>query len=108
MYVFRFQVCRHFLAPHLATLNMDKSLFEAPAAVGSKASERQAPSPMPPPSSSEGGTAASTTPTHTSEPDTPYSTSSTTSASSGSTAVSVFIHLSRLLYNAVTKKFGAV
>ncbi|CAL4061099.1 unnamed protein product [Meganyctiphanes norvegica] len=56
------QVCRHWLAPHLATLNMDKSLFEAPSTRST--TERQAPSPMPPPSS-DSGVAGSTTPTRT-------------------------------------------
>ncbi|KAG7169044.1 Mediator of RNA polymerase II transcription subunit 13-like [Homarus americanus] len=74
------QVCRHWLAPHLATLNMDKSLFEVPGS--SKSSERQAPSPMPPPSSENmNSTTASTTPTSNSDPEGTYSSSSTVSNS---------------------------
>ncbi|XP_050718290.1 mediator of RNA polymerase II transcription subunit 13-like isoform X3 [Eriocheir sinensis] len=78
------QVCRHWLAPHLATLNMDKSLFEMHGS--SKASERQAPSPMPPPSSENMSTPnPSTTPTQTLEPDNTTSYSSSNSTSSTTT-----------------------
>ncbi|KAK8721383.1 hypothetical protein OTU49_012808 [Cherax quadricarinatus] len=76
------QVCRHWLAPHLSTLNMDKSLFEVPGS--SKASERQAPSPMPPPSSETVcNTNTSTTPTANSEPEATYSSNPTVSNSQG-------------------------
>lgn len=77
------QVCRHWLAPHLATLSMDKSLFEAPGS--SRGTERQAPSPMPPPSSENAN--PSTTPTQNSEPETcnNSSTSSSTSSSPATT-----------------------
>nr|XP_045597034.1 mediator of RNA polymerase II transcription subunit 13-like isoform X2 [Procambarus clarkii] len=76
------QVCRHWLAPHLSTLNMDKSLFEVPGS--SKASERQAPSPMPPPSSETiNNTNPSTTPTHNSEPEPTYPSNPTVSNSQG-------------------------
>ncbi|ROT72136.1 Mediator of RNA polymerase II transcription subunit 13 [Penaeus vannamei] len=47
------QVCRYWLAPHLAMLSMDKTLFEAPGP--NRPAERQAPSPMPPPSSENMG-----------------------------------------------------
>ncbi|XP_066986645.1 mediator of RNA polymerase II transcription subunit 13 isoform X2 [Macrobrachium rosenbergii] len=79
------QVCRHWLAPHLATLSMDKSLFEAHAT--NRGTERQAPSPMPPPSSENmTSTNPSTTPTHNgSEPET-CTTSSTGPSNSQSGA----------------------